>query len=135
MARASCRASGGEAGVSLAEVTVVVAVLSGLLAASAPALVETLDIYRVQAGTRQIFGELQKARMAAVMENNRYRVSVVGGTRYDIHDDDDGDDIEDRGEAVTTGDIRSDGPGLSLAATGPVTFAPNGVALTRGPSP
>lgn len=122
----------GEGGLTLIELMVTLAVLAILLAVTAPIFSQIRQVYNLRGAAREIFSELQKARMAAVMENNRYRFSLVDSYNYKIHDDNDNDGAEDAGETVTTKNIQTDSPGVTLSATNTVTFIPNGTASTYG---
>jgi hypothetical protein len=64
------------------------------------------------------------------MENNRYRFSVVAGSpQFLVHDDENGDDVENDGDGtVTSHSLELDSPGVTLSADGEVSFAPNGGA-------
>lgn len=109
--------------------TFTLALIAVVSAIGAPRVAESLSVYRVRAGARQVFADLQAARMAAVTENNRYRVSLVDAYRYRIHDDTDGDSTIDVGETVVQKDVREAGSALSVSLTAPVTFLGTGTAL------
>jgi Tfp pilus assembly protein FimT len=122
----------GQRGTTLAEVAASFMVLSILVASSAPIFSVILGGYHLRGAAQEIFAELQKARMAAVMENTRYRFSVVDGSPvYKIYDDKNHNSVEDDGE-VSTYTLESSNPGVTLEGTDAVTFLPNGTALTSG---
>ena len=108
------------------------AVLAILLAVTAPLFSQIRQVYDLRGAAREIFSELQKARMAAVMENNRYRFVLIDSSQYKIHDDNDNDNVEDAGETVTTKNVQTDSPGVTFTATNTVTFVPNGTASSYG---
>jgi len=126
------RPLGGEAGLNLLDVTVAVSILASLLVVGAPFFASLLPSYGLRRVTHDVFGALQSARTAAVMQNNRHRVSFPDATHYRVHDDDDNDGVEDAGELVVTRDILEEGGTFSLSAGGPITFVPNGTSLGAG---
>ena len=134
---ASSHGSGGSgragcAGYTLAEVASTLVVLTGLALILSPIFSEMLGAYHLRGAAQELFGELQRVRLAAVMENHRYRLSVVGGTGlYEIHDDKNNDNSDDSGE-VTTRSVAFENPGVMLLGNDVVTFLPNGTALTSG---
>jgi len=80
----------------------------------------------------EVFAELQRSRLAAVMQNNPYRFyAVSGSSAYRIHNDVDGDYLEDDGE-VTSRYLDQTGLGVQLASSDVVTFLANGTALGSG---
>jgi len=121
-----------QAGYTFAEIASVLVVLSGLAMMLSPIFTELLGAYHLRGATQELFGELQRVRLAAVMENHRYRLSVVGGSGlYEIHDDKNNDNLDDQGE-VTTHSVAYENPGVILLGDDVVTFLPNGTALTYG---
>jgi Tfp pilus assembly protein FimT len=121
---------GGEHGVTLAEITATLALFASLGLIAAPYLPRLLASYRLHGATQKMYAELQQARLAAVMENSYYRVAVLDGTsRYDVHADENGDDVENDGyETLSSRSLEGDSPGVTLSADGAVAFAPNGTA-------
>jgi len=114
------------------EVAASLVVCSGVLMLMTPIFSELLGIYHLRGATQELFAELQRARLAAVMENHRYRVSVEPGTGYyEVHDDKNNNDAEDSGE-VTMRSVAIQNPGVILEGDTVVTFLPNGTALTYG---
>jgi Tfp pilus assembly protein FimT len=120
-------------GMTFSEVATSLALLAGILAIVGPVFSQLLGIYHLRGATQEIFAELQRARLAAVMENHRYRVSVIEGTgTYEIHDDKNNNGAQDGGEVTTRG-VDIDNPGVVLSGDEiGVTFLPNGTALTFG---
>lgn len=121
-------------GVTLADLSVTLSAVAIMLLAFVPVLSRLLDMYHLRGAAQQMFAELQHARLAAVMENNRFQVRVVDGSpEYVIHDDSNNDDVDNDGStAVVTHSLAVDSPGVSLSADGVITFAPNGAALSGG---
>jgi Tfp pilus assembly protein FimT len=105
-------------------------VILALLAA--PSFSQILQLYYLRGASRAIFADLQKARMAAVMENHRYRLTVVDSHTYKVHGDTNNNGAEDPGESVTTRNVQGDSPHVQLAGTDTITFAANGTAPTSG---
>jgi Tfp pilus assembly protein FimT len=122
----------GNAGITFAEVAVTLSLTSILLAAAWPVLSELMNSYNLRGATHEIFAEMQRARLAAVMQNNPYRFYVVSGSGlYKIHDDVDADYEEDDGE-VTTRNVQGQNRGVLLSSPDVVTFLPNGTVLANG---
>lgn len=126
--------SRGDRGVTLADLSVTLSAFAILLLAFVPVLSRLLDMYHLRGAAQQIFAELQRARLSAVMENNRYQFRVVGDSpEYVIHDDGNNDDVDNDGvDAVVTRTLAIDSPGVHLTTDGVITFAPNGAAITGG---
>jgi Tfp pilus assembly protein FimT len=120
-------------GMTFSEVTTSLVLLAGIVAIIGPVFTQLLGIYHLRGATQEIFAELQRARLAAVMENHRFRLSVIDGTgTYDVHDDRNNDGVEDEGEVTSRG-VDIDNPGIVLSGEqAGVTFLPNGTALTYG---
>ena len=117
---------------TFSEVAASLAVCSGLLMLMAPIFAELLGVYHLRGATQELFSEMQRARLAAVMENHRYRLTVIPGTAlYEIHDDRNNNSAEDTGE-VSARSVAIQNPGITLAGNDIVTFLPNGTALTYG---
>jgi Tfp pilus assembly protein FimT len=126
--------AGSEAGLTLADLSITLGAFAVLLLALVPVLSKLLDAYHLRGAAHQMFAELQRARLSAIMQNNRYRLTVVGGSPvYVIHDDNNNDDVDNDGtDSVQTRSLANDSPGISLVADNDITFAPNGTALTLG---
>jgi len=127
------RGLGGEEGLTLAELATTLSLSAILLLAMVPVLSRLIEMYQLRGAAQQIFGELQRARLAAVTENNRFQVRVdEGSDRYRIHDDDNDDDAENDGDGSTITRGIPDSPGVTFHSGDVITFAPNGTALTYG---
>lgn len=122
----------GNQGFSLPELIVSLQLFGVVALTAAPAVSSVLQSYYLRGAARTIYAELQKARMDSVMRNHRVRVVIVDNHTYQIHDDANGNGIEDTGETVLTRDIQKDNPRVQLAARAAITFAANGTAPTYG---
>jgi prepilin-type N-terminal cleavage/methylation domain-containing protein len=67
--------SAKQAGFTLLEVMAVVGVIAVLLAVALPNLLAILDGLRLSDGARQLASELQLARMKAISQHTKYRIS------------------------------------------------------------
>lgn len=119
---------------TFADVAATMSLLTLLLLALTPVLSKLLAVYHLRGAAQQIFAELQRARLSAVMQNNRHTLSVVDGTSaYALHDDNNNDDQQNDGsDTVVVRDLQTDSPGISLSAASAITFAPNGAAPIHG---
>jgi Tfp pilus assembly protein FimT len=127
------RCGWGEEGLTLAELVTTLGLSAIVLLAMAPVMSRLLDVYQLRGAAQQIYGELQRARLAAVVENNRYRLDVDPGSNvYRVHDDDNNDDVDDDGEGTIVSRAMSDSPGVRFDSGDIITFAPDGTAITYG---
>jgi prepilin-type N-terminal cleavage/methylation domain-containing protein len=125
----------GEAGFSLIELLVVVAIMTALLAASIPSLRQHTETVNLMKGSEAVSGTLKLARQRAVATSNDVVVvfDSVNGTYY-LYEDVDGDGTYDVGETrsgtydvprrVTIDDV--------TFASDKVTFSPSGAASETG---
>jgi type IV fimbrial biogenesis protein FimT len=67
--------SAKQAGFTLVEITVTIGVMAVLLAVSLPNLLAILNELRLSDGARQLASELQLARMKAISQHTKYRIS------------------------------------------------------------
>src|SRR5262249_35737010 len=105
----------------------------GVLAAVAiPGVNKITRMYMLRAAAREVYSDLQSARLGAVMGNHRYRVVLVDSTTYQLHDDTDNDGTVDAGETVLTRSLAADAPGVALSGTSPITFLADGTVLSAG---
>ena len=125
--RRGARAS-AERGASLVELLASVGLMAILLRTTGPQLPALTSTFSLRGATRQVAGDLQKARMAAMAENNRYVFTIVDTHTYSVHDDNNNNGVVDVGETVTTVDVRSTSPGITLSMSGTLTFVPDGTA-------
>jgi type IV fimbrial biogenesis protein FimT len=122
----------GEGGYTVARLLVTTAIAGMMLAVAAPNFSQTLRVYSLRGAAREVFAELQSARMAAVMENNRYGFVLSDDHDYTIFHDDNNNAAPDAGETVSSKDIQASNPLATIATSGPIVFASNGTAPSFG---
>ncbi len=119
-----------QAGTSVGELIAGVGLMSVLASASGPLFNDLMASYQLRGAAQQVYAELQRSRLAAVMQNNPQRISVLSDTgQYKIHDDANSDFYEDAGE-VSIRDLEL--AGVELTATGTLTFLANGRVVAPG---
>lgn len=119
------------AGFSLAEIMIAIAIGGAMTALAVPNFRQMREGYRLRGATHQVFTALQRARIAAVKENNRYRFSVAGST-YTVHSDANNNNAINDGETVTNNDIHNTATNVSISSTATIVFATDGTATTTG---
>ena len=132
--RRSVRRSGGptrarQRGTTVAELVAGAGVLVTLLGTTVVTASQMRPIYLIRGAARQVASDLQKARMSAVTENNRYVVNIASDHTDTILDDNNNDGTAETGETVKTTNIQLDWSGVTMSAGGSITFLPNGTAL------
>jgi len=126
-----CGVQLNQGGFSLAELMVAIAIGGIMTALAVPNFSQMREGYRLRGATHQVFTVLQRARIAAVKENHRYRFSVAGST-YTVHSDANNNNQVNDGEAVTSTDIHNSATSVSISSTATIVFAADGTALTSG---
>jgi len=107
-----------EAGFSLLQLLVTIGIAGILLAAASPNIATVTRVYAVRSGARQVYSDLQNARMAAVMNNQSYTFTVNGdGTSYTV-------------TPVPGTPLSLEVSGITMSAPNAITFASNGTAST-----
>ncbi len=119
-------------GLNMVEIIVGVQLSAILILLATPIFSQIVQLYNLRGAARAVFADLERARMAAVAANHRYRVVVVDPHTYQLHDDVNGNGVQDAGETVTTRDLQTESPRVQLTAGNAITFAPNGSAPTSG---
>jgi type II secretory pathway pseudopilin PulG len=108
-----CRSRGG---FTILRLLVAMAIVAVLVGAAFPNFASVTRIYGVRSAARQVYSELQSARMAAVMANQSYTFTVNGGgTTYTV--------TPSPGSATAL-----EATGITMSAANPITFASNGTA-------
>ena len=82
-----------ERGFTVIELLTVVAIMLVITAIATPSFYYWLPTYRLSAGARQIAADLQLARMKAISQNTRYRLSFTAANIYEMQKDDGGFDV------------------------------------------
>jgi len=111
------------------ELLATVAVLGTFVGTTMLTSSQVRPLYIVRGAARQVAGDLQKTRMSAVTENNRYLVQFSSNHTDTILDDNNNDGLAETGEAVKTVDINLDWSGVTMSSTGTITFLPNGTVV------
>jgi Tfp pilus assembly protein FimT len=92
-----------------------------LLVAAIPNIVSVTRVYTVRSGARQIYSELQKARMAAVTENRPYTFTVLDSGQYAV---------QAGSDAPLTIPLVAASSGVSISAPSAIGFDSRGTATT-----
>ena len=108
-----------------------ISIAGTMVATASPHIGQTMRVYSLRGAALEVFAELQNARLAAVTQNNPFRFTLQDSTHYAIHDDSNRDGVEDAGEVIVK-DIHANSPTVSLAVSGAIEFAPNGIASGPG---
>src|SRR2546425_3322607 len=122
--RGGSRAQRG--GTTVVELLATVAVLGTFVGTTMLTSSQVRPLYIVRGAARQVAADLQKTRMSAVTENNRYLVQFTNNHTDTILDDNNNDGLAETGEAVRTANIQLDWPGVTMSSTGAITFLPDG---------
>jgi prepilin-type N-terminal cleavage/methylation domain-containing protein len=78
----------GKSGFTIVELMIVIAIMGVLTAIAIPTYITWLPKHRANAAARQLFADLQNARMRAISENNDYKVEFITGSNlYKVYDD------------------------------------------------
>ena len=116
-------------GTTVAELLATVAVLGTFVSTTMLTSSQVRPLYIIRGAARQVAADLQKTRMSAVTENNRYLVQFTSNHTDTILDDNNNDGLTETGEAVRTADIQLDWSGVTMTSTGALTFLPNGTVV------
>ena len=109
----------GNKGYTLIEVLVSIGIAGMLLAAASPDIGSVMRTYSVRSGARQVYSDLQNARMLAVMGNRSCTFTLNDSTSYTVQ--------PAAGTAVTT-TLDAASRGVTISAPNAITFASNGTA-------
>jgi Tfp pilus assembly protein FimT len=111
----------GQEGFSLIQLLVTTTIVALLLGAASPNIASVSRVYGVRSAARQVYGELQKARMAAVTENRSYTFAVDdSGTSYSVGPS---------GAAVSKA-LYASSQGVTISAANALTFTSTGTTST-----
>jgi Tfp pilus assembly protein FimT len=109
----------GNKGYTLIQVLVSIGIAGVLLAAASPDIGSVMRTYSVRSGARQVYSDLQNARMLAVMGNQSCTFTLNDGTSYTVQ--------PAAGTPVTT-TLDAASRGVTISAPNAITFASNGTA-------
>lgn len=116
-------------GFSVLELMVALIIISIIAGISIPVYLNMKPQLRLNGAARQVMGDLAKARMKAISQNNEYKIFFdIDNHQYQILDDDDNDGTIDSGEEVTTRDIQTEYYDTTFSATANPIFHPKGNA-------
>lgn len=87
-----------------------------------------IPFFEINGAVRQLRSDFLKARMKAVQEGNKYRITFVDSHQYRILDDDNNNGVPDFSEKVISRDLHSEFHGLTLESTNNPIFHPRGTA-------
>jgi type IV fimbrial biogenesis protein FimT len=103
-------------GFTILRLLVTVAIVGILLGTASPNIASVTRIYGVRSAARQVYSELQNARMAAAMANQSYTFTINGdGKTYTV--------TPSPGTAMAL-----EATGITMSAPNPITFSSNGTA-------
>jgi hypothetical protein len=100
-----------------------------LFSAAGPIVSRLRQAFELRGSGNQVFTDLQRARLAAVAENRRYRWSVVDAQTFEVARYDTAADLW---EEVRSTSIALDTMGIDLSGVNSIVFAPDGRAATAG---
>ena len=120
-----------QAGLSLIELLVVIVIIGIVAIVSMPNIAGIREVYRLRTATQGVFVDLQRARAAAITQRNRYHISLIDSTSYQIHDDDNNNNAEDDGAgSIVVRPLYGEDVGMTLSMSpSQVTFLPTGRVL------
>ena len=95
-------------------------------------LTSQLPTLRLNGATRQVVSDFMGAKMQAVTQGNKHRVTFLDDQQYTILDDDNSNGKPDPGERLVTRDIQTDYVDVTLTSTNNPIFHPRGTASNLG---
>lgn len=117
-------------GFTFPELMVAIVVAAILAAIAVPTFTRLVTRYRLNGAAREVFSDLNAARMKAITLNRKVEVFFVDERTYRICDDADGNGTVGPTEGdPQTKDIQGNFPSVTLAATGNPRFESRGTVL------
>jgi type II secretory pathway pseudopilin PulG len=110
-----------QSGFTLIRLLVGISVMGVMLAAASPNIATVSRTYAVRSGARQVYTDLQNARMLAVMGNQSCTFTVTDSGTYTI---------QPSGGSLVTTPLSASSQGVTLSAPNAITFASNGTATS-----
>ena len=121
-----------QSGFTLIEMMIVIGLLSVLAGIAVPNFLSYLPKHRLNGAARQVMGDLMRARMQAVSQNNEFKVFFdlsSNNHEYKILDDDNNDGNIDVDEWIQIKDIQSEYFDVTFSnVTADPIFHPRGTA-------
>jgi type II secretory pathway pseudopilin PulG len=119
-----------QAGFGMIEQLVTIGSLISLSLISAPIFSRSMQAFKLAGATREVLGQMQRARMVAVTQDARYSVKLntdgkLVVSRYNVTTN-----TWTIDQAVKP--MPSDSPNVVVTATAEIIFAPNGSAASAG---
>jgi len=124
--------SSSDRGYTLMELVIVMSILSIVALLSQNWLTSQLPKWRLNGATRQVVSDFMGAKMQAVTQGNKHRVTFLDDHHYTILDDDNSNGRPDPGELLVTRDIQTDYVDVTLTSTNNPIFHPRGTASNLG---
>ncbi len=103
------------------ELLAAMGIMGALLFAAFPYIASVTRIYSVRSGARQVYSELQNARIAAVTENRSYTFTVLDSGNYTV---------QAGAGAPLTIPLSAASSGVSISAPSAIGFDSRGSATT-----
>ncbi len=119
-------------GYTLIELVIVMSILLMVTLLSQNWLTSQLPKWRLNGAARQVVSDFMGAKMQAVTQGNKYRVTFLDDRHYTILDDDNSNGKPDPGELLVTRDIQTEYSGVTLISTNNPIFHPRGTASNLG---
>jgi Tfp pilus assembly protein FimT len=116
-----------QAGFSITEALTYLAIVAILGLTAMPVFSDIQQEYNLRGAVRRVYGEMQKARMAAVAHNVRFRVQVSSDALVTLqeYDVDTGAWEDFSADSAASNDT----PGIYVTGTAQVVFSPNGTVV------
>ena len=115
-------------GHTLIELVMVTGILIIVAMLSQNWLTSQLPKWRLNGAARQVVSDFLSAKMQAVTQGNKHRVTFLDNHRYTILDDDNSNGKPDPGEHVATRDVQADYVDVTFTSTNSPIFHPRGTA-------
>ena len=119
-------------GYTLMELMMVMTIVVMVLSLSQSWVTSQLPKWRLNGATRQVVSDFMGAKMQAVTQGNKHRVTFLDNHHYAILDDDNSNGRPDPGELLVTRDIRTDYVDVTMSWTNNPIFHPRGTASNLG---